>query len=239
MMASVGMRFVERPAPPPARERADRRVPHAPTAPRSSIPPGEAAQLLRGLTMALTHPQPRRGAAAAEARRASCSCTARGPADAGPPPPPAPPPLREAPRPGGAVPGRAGHRRAAPAHPERQHHRQGRAGGRRRLHQARGRGHAPRHPRAGRVRGDRGVLRFQGRHGLRARPPGQPLPPGHRLLGSRGRGVRRAVAHHAHHQRRPAGADARGDDLHDGDRGARSRSSSASSSPCGRTRGCR
>ena len=37
----------------------------------------------------------------------------------------------------------------------------------------------------------------------------RPVPPRHRLLGAGGRRVRRAVAHHPHHQRRAAGADAR------------------------------
>ncbi len=55
IMASVGMRFVEKPrrsqpvsSPIVAYFKANRS--------RLAIPPAEAAQLLRGLTMALTHP---------------------------------------------------------------------------------------------------------------------------------------------------------------------------------------
>ena len=62
--------------------------------------------------------------------------------------------------------------------------------------------------------------RRQGRDELRSRHPGGPVPPGHRLLGPGGRHVRRAVADHPHHQRRAAGADARGDGVHDGHRRA-------------------
>ena len=40
---------------------------------------------------------------------------------------------------------------------------------------------------------------------------GRPVPARRRVLAARGRPVRRAVAHHAQHQRRPAGADARAD----------------------------
>ena len=59
------------------------------------------------------------------------------------------------------------------------------------------------------------------------------------LLGPRGRRVRRAVAHHPHHQRRAAGADARRDGRARWRSARRSRSSSASSWPSARTSGCR
>ena len=49
--------------------------------------------------------------------------------------------------------------------------------------------------------------------------------------------VRRAVAHHPHHERRAAGADARADDLHADGRRRRSCASAASSWRCGRTSG--
>ena len=76
------------------------------------------------------------------------------------------------------------------------------------------------HARADRVRRHRRPLRRASGDGLRARRPPRPVPPGHRLLGPRGRHVRRAVAHHPHHQRRAAGPDARRDVLHDDGRGA-------------------
>ena len=88
------------------------------------------------------------------------------------------------------------------------------------LHLDVGRGDARLRADPGRVRGRRGLLRQPGRDELRARPAQQPLPPGHRLLGARGRRVRRAVADHAHHERRAAGADAHGDAVHDGGRRA-------------------
>ena len=87
--------------------------------------------------------------------------------------------------------------------------------------------HARRHPRPGRLRRGRRVLRRHGSRWASAATCGQPVPPGDRVLGPRGRHVRRAVADHPHHQRRAAGADARRDGLHDGDRRARSRWSSA------------
>ena len=112
---------------------------------------------------------------------------------------------------------------------QRPHHRQGRAARRPRLHPLRrARSMLRRHARPGRVRGRRRVLRRQGRDGLRPRPAGQPLPPGHRLLRPRGRRVRRAVADHPHHQRRAAGADARRDDRARWRSARRSRWSSAS-----------
>ena len=60
-----------------------------------------------------------------------------------------------------------------------------------------------------------GLLRRAHRDGVRPRHPRRRSS--HRVadvLRARGRPVRRAVADHPHHQRRPAGADARADDLH-------------------------
>ena len=71
-----------------------------------------------------------------------------------------------------------------------------------------------------RLRRRRRVLRRQGGDELRPRPARSALPPRHRLLGPGGGPVRRPVAHHPDHQRRAAGADARGDGVHDGGRRA-------------------
>ena len=54
----------------------------------------------------------------------------------------------------------------------------------------------------------RRLVRRPGRDGLRSRRAPRPVPPGDRLLGPRGRQVRRTVADHPHHQRRAAGPDA-------------------------------
>ena len=83
------------------------------------------------------------------------------------------------------------------------------------------------------------VLRRQGRDELRARPAQEPLPPGDRLLGPRSRHLRCAVADHAHHERRAAGADARRDGVHDGDRGADHDGRRRDHGRCARTSGCR
>ena len=60
----------------------------------------------------------------------------------------------------------------------------------------------------------RGLLRRPHRDGLRARRARRDLPPGRHLLPARAAALRRAVADHPQHQRRPAGADARADGLH-------------------------
>ena len=56
--------------------------------------------------------------------------------------------------------------------------------------------------RADRVRDHRGSIRRPDGDVLRARRAARPLPQGDRLLGPRGRQVRRALADHSHHQRR-------------------------------------
>ena len=71
----------------------------------------------------------------------------------------------------------------------------------------------------------------EGGHGLRPRRAQRPVPPGHRLLGPGGGPLRGAVAHHPHHQRRAAGADARADDLHAAGGRAHHHASAASSWP--------
>ena len=59
-----------------------------------------------------------------------------------------------------------------------------------------------------------GLLRRPRRDGVRPRRARRAVPPGHRLLGPGRRRARRAVADHPHHQRRDAGADPRPDVLH-------------------------
>ena len=71
------------------------------------------------------------------------------------------------------------------------------------------------HPRADRLRDRRGLLRRARRDGARPRPARGGLHAGRRVLRARGVAVRRAVAHHPHHERRAAGADARAHDVHD------------------------
>ena len=70
---------------------------------------------------------------------------------------------------------------------QRAHHRQRRDPRRHRLHLDVGRRDAVLRVHPGRVRGRGRVPRRQGRDELRARPAQQPLPPGDRLLGPRGR----------------------------------------------------
>ncbi len=69
--------------------------------------------------------------------------------------------------------------------------------------------HAARLARPGRVRHGRRVLRCAGRHGDGPRRAGPRLRQGAGVLGPGGRLLRCAVAHHPHHQRRPAGPDGR------------------------------
>ena len=66
----------------------------------------------------------------------------------------------------------------------------------------------------------RGVHRRARRDGLRPRPARRDLSSRRRAVGARGRQVRRAVADHAHDERRPAGADARADEHDDARDGA-------------------
>ena len=100
---------------------------------------------------------------------------------------------------------------AVPADAQRRHRRQGHPRGRQRLHPLDRRGDARGDAGPGRVLGRRRLLQRPGGDELRPRRPRRPVPPRHRLLGPRGQPVRRAVAHHPHHQRRAAGADARRD----------------------------
>ncbi len=80
--------------------------------------------------------------------------------------------------------------------------------------------HARRLAAADPLLGRRGRLRVAHRHVVRPRRARRGLPPGRRVLRPRGRAVRRAVADHPQHQRRPAGADARAADLLAGRAGA-------------------
>ena len=73
---------------------------------------------------------------------------------------------------------------------------------------------------ADRLLGGRGRVLRADRDVVRPRPARRGLPPGRLVLGPRGRAVRRTVADHPQHQRRPAGADARPDDLLAGRPGA-------------------
>ena len=63
----------------------------------------------------------------------------------------------------------------------------------------------------------RRLLGLEGRDGVRPRRARRPLPPCRELLAGRAQPLRHAVADHADHQRRPAGADGRPDDAQRGD----------------------
>ncbi len=159
-------------------------------------------------------PHPRR-AGVDPARRHPHHLTGdRRPTDAHPTAAPVPAQVQARADPRRRLPGDPDHGGAAAAEHQRQHHRQRRAHGRHRLHLAQERAAHRHHAGAGRVRGDRRLLRLPCGDGLRPRLPRRRVPPGRRLLGTGDEHVRRAVADHPDHQRRPAGADARADDLH-------------------------
>ena len=65
-----------------------------------------------------------------------------------------------------------------------------------------------------------GVLGLEDRHGVRARRAQRHLPARRGVLADRGQLLRHAVAHHAQHQRRAAGAAARGHGAQHDDHGA-------------------
>ena len=88
------------------------------------------------------------------------------------------------------------------------------------LHPAHRRRHACGHAGPGVRQCRRHLFRGMRGHGYRARHPPRPCAPVKRLLPARDGKVRRTVADHAHHQRRPAGPDARGDERQPGDHGA-------------------
>ncbi|CAA9347411.1 MAG: Efflux ABC transporter, permease/ATP-binding protein SCO2463, partial [uncultured Frankineae bacterium] len=107
------------------------------------------------------------------------------------------------------------HRRGAlPAEPQRRHHRPRCRARRPRLRPAHRRHHAGRLAGAGRLHGGCRVVRSPYGDELRARPARPAVRPRRLVLGAGGGGLRRAVPHHADHERRAAGADARPDVLH-------------------------
>ncbi len=106
---------------------------------------------------------------------------------------------------------------AVPTDRQRLDHRRRRRQGRSANHRRVGRGDARGHRATGDLRGGRRVLRVAGGHGVRPRSSIGDLSPRHRILGRGDRALRRTVAAHPDHQRRPAGPTARAIDLHHAD----------------------